>query len=167
MGTIRIFVSHANQDAAVAKALVHMIEGALVVPDGVIRCTSVDGYRLSPGDHGSETLRSDIEGCDVLVGVLTEQSLASGYVIMELGAAWGQRKMTCPLLAPTIKFERIPGPLRERHAIQWDKRADLALLMDAIAKATGFSPRSGDRQQVAVNDFLSAAAQALATAGAA
>jgi hypothetical protein len=39
--------------------------------------------------------------------------------------------------------------------------------MDAIAKATGFSPRSGDRQQVAVNDFLSAAAQALATAGAA
>lgn len=161
MSTIKIFISHAQPDHVVAKAFAHMIEGALVVPDGAIRCTSVDGYRLSPGDHGSERLRTDIVGCDVLVGLITEKSIASGYVVMELGAAWVLQKTTCAVLAPGVEFSRIPGPLVERHAIRWDRAADLALLVDAIATATTFAKRGADRQRVAIDDFLASPSTAI------
>jgi hypothetical protein len=83
------------------------------VPDKAIRCTSVSGYELAVGDVGDEVLRANLEQCSVVIGLLTEESLNSGYVIMELGAAWGLKKTTCALLAPSIDFERMPGPLCE------------------------------------------------------
>jgi len=84
------------------------------------------------------TLRAEIANCDVLIGLLTEESLKSGYVTMEFGAAWGLQRMTCAVLAPNVDFKSLPGPLVEHHAIRWDRRSDLAELVDVIAKATGF-----------------------------
>lgn len=157
VSAIKIFVSHASDDVAVAGAFVGLLEGTLVVPDGVIRCTSVEGYRLPPGVHGSVTLRAEIANCDVLIGLLTEESLKSGYVTMEFGAAWGLQRMTCAVLAPNVDFKSLPGPLVEHHAIRWDRRSDLAELVDVIAKATGFPKRSGGKAQAAVEGFLAVA----------
>ena len=34
----------------------------------------------------------------MIIGLLSRESLGSHYVVMELGAAWGLDKITCPLL---------------------------------------------------------------------
>lgn len=161
MSTIKIFVSHSAEDAAIAKAFRNLVEASLILPDKALRCTSVEGNRLSPGDPGVEKLRDEIVGCQVVIGLLTEKSLDSGFVIMELGAAWGHRRITCPVLAPWVDFKRIPGPLQHTHAIRWDNQSDLGELIDVIHRATGFEKRSMGKVVAALSEFVATASQVL------
>ena len=104
---IRIFISHSAKDVALATALVHCLEASLELPDGVLRCTSVHGYKLDPGDNADTSLRQSIEDCFVVVGLITPSSIQSGYVVMELGAAWGLRKKTYPVLGNGADFKSL------------------------------------------------------------
>ncbi len=147
MTTIKIFVSHAAKDVEFAKALVNCLESCLEIPDKTIRCTSVPGYKLAPGDVSDDVLRDNLAQCLVVIGLLTETSLLSGYVIMELGAAWGLKKTTSAILAPGVNFDRIPGPLARRHAIMADSGHDVCgrRLDDGISDRLGDGRRAGAR----------------------
>src|SRR5262245_27537238 len=105
-----------------------------------IRCTSVPGHKLAPGDVSDEVLRDNLEQCAVVIGLLTDESLKSGYVIMELGAAWGLKKRTCALLARGVEFERMPGPLARvhGHGVKADSDHDIASVMEVIAEQAGW-----------------------------
>ncbi|MFT3767288.1 MAG: toll/interleukin-1 receptor domain-containing protein [Minicystis sp.] len=154
---IDIFISHAAKDAALAKSFVDCLEACLEVPDRAIRCTSVPGYKLAPGDVSDKVLRKNLKQCSVVIGLLTNNSLNSGYVLMELGAAWGRKKTTCALLAPNIEFGRMPGPLSRLHAIKADNDHDIASLMEAIADNANLSLRNRARFTAAVSTFVAAA----------
>lgn len=151
----RIFVSHSSTDREVAKALIACLESALKIPDNAIRCTSVDGYKLRPGDHGSTTLRDNIASSCVVIGLITQGAINSGYVVMELGAAWGLKVATAPILHPSLDFNQIPGPLGETHGVKADDRAGLVSLIETIADLTGYDSLSPTRLSTAVEDFLS------------
>lgn len=150
---VRIFVSHSAKDVALAEALVECLEACLEVPDQTIRCTSVSGYKLEPGSDANEALRQNLAQCSVVIGLLTEESLQSGYVIMELGAAWGLGKITCPVLGPNVEFGRIPGPLAGTHTIKADNNNDFAGLIDVVAKSAGLKARSLTRMTAGVHAF--------------
>jgi TIR domain len=151
---IKIFISHAAKNDDVATAFVQFLQGSLEISGSTVRCTSVDGYRLSPGQHGSGSLRAEIAGCDVLIGLLTDESLASHYVGMELGAAWVLQKKTVAVLGPDVSFADIPSPLSELHAIRWDRPVDLTLLVDVVSEATSFPKRPGGQPQAALERFV-------------
>lgn len=157
MSEIRVFISHSAKDVAIIKALVDCIEACVEVPDKGIRCTSVPGYRLAPGDVADEVLRENLEQCSVVIGFLTEESLRSGYVIMELGAAWGLKKTTCALLAPGVDFKSMPGPLGRLHAVKADSAHDIAAVMEVIAERVGWPLRNRARSMSAVNGFVTIA----------
>lgn len=157
MNDIRVFISHSAKDATIIKALVECIEACVEVPDNGIRCTSIPGYKLAPGDIADEALRENLEQCSVVIGFLTEESLRSGYVVMELGAAWGLKKTTCALLAPSIEFKSMPGPLGRLHAVKADSSHDVAAVMEVIAEKTGWVPRNRARFMSAVNTFVTLA----------
>jgi hypothetical protein len=154
MNGIRVFISHSAKDAALAKAFVDCVEACVEVPDKALRCTSVSGYRLAPGDVSDEVLRDNLEQCSVVVGLLTEESLRSGYVVMELGAAWGLKKTTCALLAPRVDFDSVPGPLSRRHAVMTDSDHDIVSVMEVIAEKTGWPLRNRARSTAAVRTFV-------------
>lgn len=154
MRFIEVFISHAAKDAAFAKALVDCLEGCLDLPEPAIRCTSVPGYRLAPGDVSDEVLRSNLEKCSVVIGLLTENSLSSAYVIMELGAAWALQKTTCVILAPNVDFARIVGPLNRLHAIKADSDHDIASLMEVIGEKTGAALANRAKSTAAINAFV-------------
>jgi hypothetical protein len=158
MGTVKVFISHSAKDVILATALVQCLEASLEVPDGDVRCTSVPGYKLDPGTDANETLRKNLEQCTVVVGLLTEDSLQSGFVIMELGAAWGLRKITYPLLGTKVDFKRIPGPLAATHAIKIDNGADVTQLVHVIAKAATYKARNPAKIASAVQAFVQVAA---------
>ena len=106
----RIFISHRHDDAEVAGALTRVLRAAFDLSPRDIRCTSIQPYRLPFGKNTGERLRDEIRGAEVVLGILAPDTAKSSYVMFELGAAWGQRIYTCPLLSREAGFQHIPGP---------------------------------------------------------
>ncbi len=151
-----IFISHSSKDRPLAKALVDCLEACLDLPEDAIRCTSVAGYSLAPGDAADEVLRDNLERCRVVIGLLTEESLKSMYVIMELGAAWGLRKTVCGVLADNVDFGRIPGPMSRLQAIKASDEAGVHSLLDAVASSTGHDLKKRVKCVQGVKAFVAA-----------
>ncbi|MDF2440409.1 MAG: hypothetical protein JWN98_1393, partial [Abditibacteriota bacterium] len=89
MNSIDIFVSHSSADEKVAKALIDLLRDAFRLDSNKIRCTSVAGYKLKAGAHTEPELRREVQQARVFIGLLSEVSLDSAYVLFELGARWG------------------------------------------------------------------------------
>lgn len=139
----RVFISHSSQDEKVAAALVELLGAALSLESADIRCTSVPGYKLPTGAHTSTQLREEINGAEVVMGIVTTYSIQSSYVLFELGASWGLGKPTFPLLARGAEFSIIPGPMRERHASMLNVRAEIQQVIDDLVVSTSIKRRSG------------------------
>ena len=119
---MRIFISHSSRDAELARALIDLLQAALPITSDEIRCSSVDGYRLPGGVSIDQRLRSEVHDAEVVIGLLTPNSLRSAYVSFELGARWGAQKRMIPLLASGITPEVLEGPLGGINAL--DCRSD-------------------------------------------
>ena len=68
---IQVFISHSSRDAALAKALIDLLERTLPLSSGAIRCTSVDGYRLRTGASIDDTLRAEVHDAALMLALLT------------------------------------------------------------------------------------------------
>ena len=132
---IRIFVSHSKEDKKLAESLVEYLTLVLEIEARQIRCTSVDGYKHSPGDHTSIRLRNDLAECTAVIGLVTPDSLKSSWVLFELGAGWGMEKLVLALLSPEIEPKQLPGPLNERQAGKISDSAYLYAVLDRLGEA--------------------------------
>lgn len=130
---IKLFISHSSEDAELAALFVQLVSTALTMKSQDIRCTSVDGYRLPGGSDTDEQLRDEAIEAECFVGVISPQSLASAYVLFELGARWGARRHLVPLLAPGLKPQALKGPLRGLNALSCDSMADLHQLISELS----------------------------------
>jgi hypothetical protein len=154
MGT-RIFISHSRKDEHVAKALVDAIETGIAIPSEEIRCTSVAGYDLAPGDDAPEVLRRNLRECSIVLALLTANSLESRYVLMELGAAWVLRKRAIPLIGPGASFDDQPGFFRDLHPVDLQKQPALDRMIREIADETGLGQKSNPaKHRAAVEDLV-------------
>lgn len=152
-----IFISHSSTDRLIAKALVNLIEATVVLPaTNLIRCTSLPGYGIPTGALTSETLRNDLSGAAVVVGLITQNSLRSSWVLFELGAAWGSNTWTVPIVAPDIDLKELPGPLKERNAVKTNNKTDIAQFLSELISHIHYPTRSMSRQVEALDDYLSA-----------
>ena len=111
-GRPKVFISHRHKDEEIVSALVDCINTYFQIDRKDIRCTSVRPYRLPVGEDTADRLRNEITDAEVVLGILTKDTLASSYVAFELGSAWGQRVWTCPLLARGADQSYIPDPIR-------------------------------------------------------
>ena len=59
---IRVFVSHATKDEALATGPVDVVLSTMVLEGGELRCTSVPGHKLPVGSDTSATLRDELDG---------------------------------------------------------------------------------------------------------
>ena len=115
--SMRVFISHSSSDVDVAELLIELLRNALHLRSDEIRCTSVDGYRMHAGAPIDEELRAEVHDAELLVGLITPDSMRSAYVIFELGARWGAEKPMIPLLASGATSEHLEGPLAGINAI--------------------------------------------------
>jgi len=136
---MKVFISHSSQDASLAEKLVDFLQFSLKFQAEEIRCTSVEGHRLPSGAKTEQALREEVHESDVLIGLISSESLESLYVAFELGARWGVDKPLVPLLAPGVNFEVLEGPLTGRNAIECNA-ADLHKLVGDIGEVLGISP---------------------------
>ncbi len=134
---IEIFISHSSQDTKVAEALVELLRNALDIPPAKIRCTSVDGYKLDIGTQTDEQLRKEIYESIAFIGLITQSSIQSAYVLFELGARWGGHLHLSPVLAAGAGPSLLRGPLSGLNALSCDNPADIQQLISNTADTLG------------------------------
>lgn len=112
-----VFISHSSADTKIAKCLISLLRAAIptINPDR-IRCTSVPGYRLPGGADADDRLREEMADSKVFIGLLTQESLASTYVLFELGSRWGAERQLTPLLAAGMTTGELRPPLSRLNA---------------------------------------------------
>ena len=158
--TMDVFISHANQDAAIAEALADLLRAALNLAPARIRCTSVDGYRLNAGDNVNEQLRAEILECRVFIGLITETSAESKFVLFELGGRWLASKPLLPLLAAGAPASALPGPLSGFNALKCDRENEVLQFVRNVGEKLGQTPNSPESYMNRVRDLVKASKKA-------
>jgi hypothetical protein len=130
---IRVFISHSSPDKALANRFVRAMRAAINIPTREIRCTSLPQYALPVGSRVSSRLRTEIEGADVVVGLITPKSLQSSYVLFELGAAWGKGRRTFPLLAKGVRTNSLPELMKEINYVSITERGVVKKVLSDLA----------------------------------
>lgn len=131
--SMKVFLSHSSKDKNCAEALVELLRAALGIHARDIRCTSVDGYRLPAGADSNEVLRSEVFGCDVFIGLLSEASMSSVYVMFELGARWGSGRYLAPIRVSGLTPEHLKPPISAIHVVDGSSEADLHQLLQELS----------------------------------
>lgn len=131
--SMKIFVSHSSKDKYCAAAFVEMLRAGLLIPPAEIRCTSVDGFKLSVGSNADERLRSEVFGCDIFVGLLSAAGMASIYVMFELGARWGSGRYIAPVRISGFENRDLRPPLSAIHSADGCSEAEMHQLLGEMA----------------------------------
>ncbi len=139
---IDIFLSHSSKDLELAKALADLFAFALTIPANRIRCTSVAGYGLAGGADTDTQLRNEIKEAPVLVGLITDVSVESLYVLFELGARWGTGKKLVPVLGAGASPTILMGPLSGMNALSCGEEGLLQLLAELAVTMSVPPPNS-------------------------
>ena len=129
---LKIFISHSSKDMILATALIDLLRSALGMTADQIRCSSVDGYRLPAGVNTEQQLRDEIKGSQVMLGLITPNSLTSQYVMFELGARWGAGLPLIPLLAG-VEPKDLGQPLSLLNNLSTNSDSQIYQLVDDIA----------------------------------
>jgi hypothetical protein len=88
------------------------------------------------GVNTESKLRDEVNAARVVVGLVTPSSLASSYVMFELGARWGAKMFLAPLLAG-VKANELSGPLGLLNALSATDDAQLHQFLGDIGEHLG------------------------------
>ena len=140
----KLFISHSHRDHEIARSLVDIIESFFSVPNESILCSSVPGYELDLGSLTSDELRTKLSIAELVIALLSPNSLMSNWVLFELGAAWGIGKSVVPLLVGDLDLSEkdLPAALKQNLAGRVSSRNDLLKLIDKIEKSLDWNVRN-------------------------
>ena len=133
---LEVFISHSSKDLLLAEGLTDLLKSALGLVSTQIRCSSVEGHRLPVGVNTESKLREEVNEAKVVVGLVTPSSLASSFVMFELGARWGANLFLAPLLAG-VRANELSGPLGLLNALSADNDAQVHQFLGDIALQLG------------------------------
>ena len=139
---VRLFISHAEHDREIVEVVVQLIIDTLKVEERLIRCTAVRGHDLGLGQEIATTLAEEIRATSVVLGVITNASLQSQWVLFELGAAWVLGKRPIPLIHPKLSVDVLPGPLSTVHAANLGDVKGIGQTLQQISDALDVDFRS-------------------------
>jgi hypothetical protein len=132
--TLDLFISHSSKDKRAAKALIEFLCVALSIPHDRVRCTSVDGYKLSAGVKTEVILRKEIQDACCFIGLITPASMKSQFALFEWGARWGSDEHFVPLLASGLKAGVLRPPLSSLNALNCASKNEMEQLIRDLAK---------------------------------
>jgi nucleoside 2-deoxyribosyltransferase len=132
---IRVFISHAAADAVFARKLRNLLWHHA---NAQVFTTE----ELSAGERWEVKLRNELTAADVVVALLTPNSVDSGWLLQEMGAAWALKKPIIPVVTRRDVLNSVPVSIRTAPAIEL---ADFD------------SPKSAEKFVEAFDDSVSAA----------
>ena len=105
----QVFVSHATADKWIARVICEKLETAGAV-------TFRDDRDIQGGDSIPDRIRNEIAVSQEMVVLVTPESVARAWVLMEIGAAWFRGIHIVPVLCH-VTLDPIPSMLRDRKMI--------------------------------------------------
>ena len=160
--SMRVFISHNSNDVELATLLIELLRKVLRLSSEEIRCTSVDGYRMQAGAPIDERLRAEVHDAELLIGLITPNSLGSAYVFFELGARWGAGKHMIPLLASGVTPEQLEGPLAGINALNSSVDSQVHQFLEDAAKHLNLSLDKASSYTAEVNEMVRVASESTA-----
>jgi hypothetical protein len=130
----KVFISHSSGDESLVESVTELLRVALRLSAKEILCTSIAGHKLSGGADTEEELIAALTDAPLLIGILTPVSLASSYVLFELGARWVLRKPLIALTGCGTAMRDIKEPLRSKNALNAALSADVYQLVEDSGK---------------------------------
>ena len=157
MSNKMIFISHASKDTKLAESFVNLLEKSFDNIDRArIRCTSVEGYKLSIGDTPRDKLASELRE-SLIICLLTPRSAESPWVLFELGAAWGLSRSVLPVLNG-LTYDELPGALKGTIAAQASNTDNVLAVIDEIESKLGWKKSTLPRIRTAAEQLSKLAA---------
>lgn len=154
--TTDIFISHSSKDEKLTQALIDLLVKAFHLTSKQIRCTTIPAYKLEIGADTTSTLKAQIFSSKLFIGVLTEHSLRSTYVLFELGARWSTDKPLLPLICDRREASLLESPLDSINALMATKEAELHQFIEDVGNYLGIQsdvPSSYYRELKLVNSL--------------
>ncbi|KAF5432675.1 TIR domain-containing protein [Candidatus Methanophagaceae archaeon] len=131
-----VFVSHVEEDAAVASEIKNWLEDKLRERVEVF-VSSDEG--IKPGDKWEERIIDKLQSCCIALVVCTQTSVRQPWVNFEAGGAWVQGARVIPLCYHGQRKDMLPRPLSSRHALDLSEPNDVNKLLKTIAEEAGLS----------------------------
>lgn len=140
--SIDIFISHSAKDENLAQALINLLVKAFHLKSKQIRCTSIPAYKLDIGVDTATALKAQIFSSKIFIGLLTEHSLNSTYVLFELGARWSTDKPLLPLICDPKGASLLESPLNNINALVATNEAELHKFVENVGTYLGIEADS-------------------------
>ncbi len=142
---VKVFVSHAHADAALAAAVQTLIGMVLDEVDVDYSSDPSAGGGIEAGTNWLQWILDKIRSCDLAIVVLTPESLSRPWLMWESGAVNGialaleQRRQIVPLLF-RVNRESLAGPLSHLQAESGETQQGVRRLAVAIWELRGRKP---------------------------
>jgi nucleoside 2-deoxyribosyltransferase len=108
---VRVFISHSIVDQGFARK----VRNLLFQRVNAQVFTTED---LSAGERWETKLRNELVAADVVIAILTPDSVDSGWVLHEIGAAWALEKPIIPLVTRRDVLNKMPVRLAKTQVIE-------------------------------------------------
>ncbi len=154
-----IFISHSGADVHLAGSLARLLRNAFSLSPDRIRCTSVDGFRLEVGTDTNERLRVEVRESTAFIALLTRNSLASTYVLFEMGARWGAGQYFAPVLAGGLATSELKAPVSGLTVLDLTSRGQVAQFLDNLAETLGVRMVSRAAFETELSDLVVACSE--------
>ena len=136
-----LFISHSSKDEELTRCLLETIKTFYEIPDDSIRASSLVGYQLQGGSNIAATLQTEIRHAKAVIGILTPNSMASPWVLWELGAVWGLVANFVPVVAG-LGEANPAGPLAAAHVWRLGDIDDVRSSLDEVGRHLGSAAKS-------------------------
>lgn len=104
----KIFISHSTKNKELVDVFLEFLQLGMGVERSDIFCTAFP-EDLSTGEAFMEKIRYELQDCEAVISIITEEYLRSKFCLIELGAAWGMSKNYFPLtLVPFKELKDTP-----------------------------------------------------------
>jgi hypothetical protein len=128
----KLFLSHPHAEGSKAVFFAHWLEAVFTGAIDVI-CTSEPEYRISPGHMVTTGLIDHVKSADVVLALITPESLKLPWIFYEMGAAHALEKVFVPCVGRDISLAKLPPQAFEYQGAELHSEEDLRRLVDALA----------------------------------
>lgn len=126
-----IFISHIHENSEIALELSKFINDKFLGIFDVF--VSSDGASIRAGDNWSGKIEEALNNSDLIIAIITEESLERKWIYFETGGAFFLGKRVIPVLCKNLKKEKLGVPLGWLQAIEGWNLTDSKLLFEEIS----------------------------------
>lgn len=126
----RVFISHSSKNKELVERFVEFLQLGMGVMKEDIFCTMFPEH-LTTGKEFMDKIRTELQECETVISIITEEYLQSTFCLIEMGAAWVMSKNYFPLI--TVPYECLKGtPLYGLQMRKLYKEDDISTIYDEL-----------------------------------